>query len=62
MTLPSYDVQLTRDYFMLRRQVILMELDYIERMLEIQPRVSELREEAKKRKTQYNKDTEKGEQ
>lgn len=44
---PDVNIQLDREYFLLRRQTILLELEYIEKRLQIFPRVSELRKQAK---------------
>jgi predicted ATP-grasp superfamily ATP-dependent carboligase len=38
---------LTREYMMLMRQALLMQLDAIEKLLGISPRTSELRKEAR---------------
>ena len=40
-----------RDYLMTRRQALLLELDMLERMLKISPRVAELRKSAKDERT-----------
>jgi hypothetical protein len=40
-------VILTREYMMLMRQALLMQLDAIEKLLGISPRTSELRKEAR---------------
>jgi hypothetical protein len=47
MTLPSEHIQIDREFLMARRQALLLELDALERILCISPRVSELRKEAK---------------
>lgn len=42
------EITLPRDYFMEIRRALLMQLDAIERILDITPRTAELRKEAKK--------------
>lgn len=41
------DIILTREYMMLMRQALLMQLDAIEKLLGVSPRTSELRKEAR---------------
>jgi hypothetical protein len=49
MTLPLLDIQLTREYLMREREAYLAMVDNIERILEIEPRTSELRKEAREK-------------
>lgn len=44
---PPIDVVITREYLVLLRQSLLMQLDALERLMEISPRTAELRKEAK---------------
>lgn len=47
MMLVAPEIILTREYLMMVRQALLMQLDAIERLLNVSPRTAELRKEAK---------------
>jgi hypothetical protein len=47
MTFPLLEISITRDFLMSQRQALLMQLDSIERLLDISPRTAELRKERK---------------
>lgn len=52
VVLPTSDISLQREHWMMIRQSLLMYLDAIEKALDISPRTSELRKEAKERDRQ----------
>jgi hypothetical protein len=45
MVLPLLEISITRDFLMAQRQALLMQLDALERLLDISPRTAELRKE-----------------
>ena len=47
MTLPPLEIQITREQYMMQRQALLMYIDAIEKILDIHPRTSELRKQAR---------------
>lgn len=49
MVMPTADISLQREHWMMIRQSLLMYLDAVEKALDISPRTSELRKEAKER-------------
>ncbi len=47
MPIVTTEINLTREYLMAERQALLMKLDAIEKLLNLSPRTSELRKEAR---------------
>lgn len=63
MVMPVLEISITRDFLMTRRQAILLELESIEKLLDISPRTAELRKAAKlNTASQYRVDLQKREE
>ena len=54
MTLPPPDIVMEREYLMMWRQSLLLQLDAVEKMLDIHPRTSEIRKQAKNEQSRDN--------